>query len=372
MLNDERQRIYEIIPSFRHAAIHSLVGCCVIVLDIDRAEAKIRAIMALVSDTNNTGDAVRILITGVNGFVGRHLAQHLHDTQPHAELLGTTLSAAENAPPHVNTHALNLCDPQATSALIRALQPDQIYHLAGSAVVGKSHEAAWSTLENNIRAQLNILLACIDVPIAPRMLIISSGDIYGANHPTPPDEHAPFFPTSPYSVSKIAQDMLGLQYYLSHDLPVLRARPFNHTGPGQSLGFVAPDFAMQIARIETGQQAPIMHVGDLTPERDFTDVRDIVRAYRLIMQHGEVGAVYNIASGMILSIRQLLDGLLAHTQAPIRIEIDTDRLRAGGARRLWGNAALLHAVTGWQPQIALEDTLSDLLADWRKRVGLTV
>lgn len=315
---------------------------------------------------------MRILITGVSGFVGRHLADHLITAQPDADLHGTTLSDSSDVPAHVNGHTLDLRDADAVSRLITDLQPDQIYHLAAAAASGKSHKAAWHTLENNIHGQLNLLLACLEAKIAPRILITSSGDVYGAQHRTPPTETAPFHPSNPYSVSKIAQDMLGYQYFLSHNLPVLRARPFNHIGPGQSVGFVAPDFAMQIARIETGQQPPVMHVGDLSSERDFTDVRDMVRAYTLIMAHGSPGAVYNIASGVILSIRQLLDGLLAQTDIPIQVEVDAARLRPGDERRLWGDASLLRETTGWQPQIPIEQTLHDVLEDSRKRVSLTI
>lgn len=308
---------------------------------------------------------MRVLITGADGFAGQHLIRELYGTG--AELHGTCFQTFENTPPNVTYHTLDLRDADGVSALIARLQPDQIYHLAGTANVGASYTAAWNTLENNIRAQLNITLACID--LKPHLLVVSSGDIYGDRLEQPATEESPLRPANPYSVSKIAQDMLGLQYFLSSGLPVLRARPFNHLGPGQSRGFVAPDFAMQIAQIEAGQQEPVMQVGSLSAERDFTDVRDVVRAYRLIMERGEPGEVYNIGSGTARTMRSLLEMLLSFTDRhDITYTINTARLRPSTVSRIWGDSSRLRAATGWQPSIPLEQTLHDVLEDCRQRV----
>jgi GDP-4-dehydro-6-deoxy-D-mannose reductase len=236
--------------------------------------------------------------------------------------------------------------------------------------VSRSFEAAWETLENNIRAQLNVIQACLDVPAPPRLLVVSSGEIYGAADAThlPSNEDTPLRPSSPYSVSKVTQDMLGLQYFLSHKLPILRVRPFNHLGPGQSEGFVAPDFAMQIARIEAGSQPPRVMVGNLTTQRDFTDVRDVTRAYRLIMERGTPGDVYNIASGKTYSMDDVLAILLNLTNVQVEVCQDDGRLRRGSIPILWGDASHLRAVTGWEPTIPLEQTLLDVLDDCRERV----
>lgn len=309
---------------------------------------------------------MRVLITGADGFAGRHLLHELIGTG--GELHGTSLQPITNAVAGVTYHTLDLCDEQAVTALLDELKPEQIYHLAGIANVGQSYQAAWRTLENNIRAQLNLTLA--GLPFRPRLLVVSSGDIYGDRLAQPATEDTPPRPMNPYSVSKIAQDMLGLQYYLSNDLPILRARPFNHLGPGQSRGFVAPDFAFQIAQIEAGQQPPVLQVGSLAAERDFTDVRDIVRAYHLIMEQGSPGAVYNVASGQIWSIQKLLDTLLADSSVPITVQVDKTRLRPGSPGRVWGDASRLRAATGWQPTIPLEQTLHDVLDDCRQRVAL--
>lgn len=314
---------------------------------------------------------MRVLITGISGFVGLHLARHLIAEQPDAQFHGTVLgSRSGHVPQSVTQHVMDLCDAQATRALIHDLQPQQVYHIAAMAAVGRSFSAAWETIENNTRAELSVLQACVELDERPRVLVVSSGEIYG---PAPADtlpatETNALLPTSPYSVSKVTQDMLGLQFYLSHQLPVVRVRPFNHTGPGQSTGFVAPDFAMQVARIEAGQQTPRMFVGNLEAERDFLDVRDVVRAYRLVMSLGEAGEVYNIASGETHSIQELLNTLLGYSNIPIEVCPDPERMRPATVPVLWGDASKVRALTGWQPTIPFKQTLLDVLNDCRQRV----
>ncbi len=308
---------------------------------------------------------MRILITGAEGFAGQHLIRELGTS---AELHGTTFRPTATPASNVAYHPVDLRDEQAVANLLAAVQPDQIYHLAGTANVGQSYSASWNTFENNVRAQLNLTLACLKHDLKPRMLVISSGDVYGDQLEQPATEATPFRPTNPYSVSKISQDMLALQYHLSHDLPILRARPFNHLGPGQSRGFVAPDFALQIAQIEAGEQEPIIRVGSLNAERDFTDVRDVMRAYRLIMGYGVPGAVYNVASGQTCTIQWLLETLLSFSTVTITVNIDSTRLRPGGVSKSWGDATRLRSETGWQPTIPLRQTLRDVLDDCRQRI----
>jgi GDP-4-dehydro-6-deoxy-D-mannose reductase len=309
------------------------------------------------------------LITGADGFAGKHLSQELIRADAALELHGTKFGEVSGLFPQIAYHTLDLREEQAVASLIAVVEPDSVYHLAAEANVGQSYTTAWSTLENNVHAQLNLILACLSHNLKPRMLIISSGDIYGDGlFEAPAAEDHPLRPPNPYSVSKVTQDMLALQYHISHQLPIMRARPFNHLGPGQSLGFVAPDFAMQIARIEAGQQEPVMHVGSLTAERDFSDVRDVVRAYRLIMERGTPGEAYNIASGRTCTIQQMLDLLLSYSSADIKVEVDPARLRPGSVSKSWGDASRMRAATGWQPTIPLEQTLLDVLEDCRQRV----
>ena len=317
------------------------------------------------------GLALRVLITGAGGFVGHHLAAHIGSVSPDASLIGTTLFPSETVHESVTEERLiDLKDKAQVRDLLAEYRPDAIYHLAAQAFVPRSFEDPWETLENNIRAQLNIITACLALEISPRLLIVSSAEIYGAVAPEqmPMDEYTAIRPTNPYSVSKVAQDMLGLQYHLSHKLPIMRARPFNHIGPGQNNRFVAPAFATQIAGIEEGQSDAVIYVGNLVAKRDFTDVRDIVRAYHLIVDRGQPGEAYNVASGVAHSIQHLLDSLLALTEIDIDVRVDPSRLRPVDVPEIRGDAGKLGADTGWQPEITFEETLRDVLADCRQRL----
>lgn len=314
---------------------------------------------------------MRILITGAGGFVGRHLSAHIGSVQPRARLTGTTLFPSDLVHEAVSEQfRIDLTDYAQVQELLARCRPQAIYHLAAQAFVPRSFEDPWDTLENNIRGQLNLIQACLDLAIQPRILIVSSAEIYGASEPEslPLSEDTAIRPTNPYSVSKVAQDMLGLQYFLSHDLPIMRARPFNHIGPGQNERFVAPAFARQIAAIEEGQSEAVIYVGNLESKRDFTDVRDIVRAYHLIVKRGQPGEAYNIASGVARSIRQLLDTLLGLTKIEIEVRADPARLRPVDVPEIRGDSSKLHRHTGWQPGRSFEETLRDVLADCRQRL----
>lgn len=313
---------------------------------------------------------MRVLITGAGGFVGNHLAAHLDQAQSNAQLFGTTLFESETVHPAIGEYRLiDLKDYAQVRDLLADCRPDAVYHLAAQAFVPRSFEDPWETLENNILSQLNITRACLNLNLRPRILIVSSAEIYGEvpADQLPLDEDSAIRPTNPYSVSKVAQDMLGLQYYLSHDLPIMRARPFNHIGPGQNGRFVAPAFAVQIASIEEGQREAVINVGNLTAKRDFTDVRDIVRAYRLIVEKGQPGEAYNVASGQAFSIGQLLDILLSLSKIEITVRVDPARLRPVDVPEIRGDSSKLRRDTGWQPSLSFEETLRDVLADCRQR-----
>jgi len=272
--------------------------------------------------------------------------------------------------PRLRLRYADLRDPENVQALVGEVQPDYIFHLAAQSFVPTSFADPWDTLENNIRAELNLLEAVRRSGRTVGFLVIGSNEEYGAPEPEelPQTEENPLRPNNPYAVSKVAQDFLGLQYHLAYGLPVVRVRPFNHTGPGQSPRFVVPAFASQIARIEAGLQEPVMKVGNLDAARDFTDVRDIVRAYYLAATRGEPGEVYNLASGRPQSVRGLLEILLSYARVEIKVERDPDRYRPVDVPVVYGSAEKFHRLTGWAPQIPFEQTLRDVLEYWREQV----
>jgi len=285
-----------------------------------------------------------------------------------AQLVSPTAGVARK---RVTLHIGNmLMDLQALKELFAEIKPDYIFHLAAQAFVPASWADPWSTLENNIRGQLNVLLAAIDLGTHPRILVVGSADEYGIVAPKelPIRETNALRPNSPYAVSKVAQDMLGYQYYASHKLPVVRVRPFNHIGPGQSPAFVASAFAKQVAEAEAGLREPVVRVGNLDARRDFSDVRDIVRGYYLAISKGEPGQVYNLGAECSYAIRELLDGLISLSRISLTVELDPARLRPSDVPEIVADCSKFRAQTGWQAQIPLERSLSDILNYWRKNV----
>jgi GDP-4-dehydro-6-deoxy-D-mannose reductase len=316
---------------------------------------------------------LRTLITGAGGFVGGHLCSYLL-AHTDWELVGTVYPAPVEDPrprPRLRQVHADLRDAQEVTDLVASLKPDVVFHLAAQSVPSISFADPWDTLENNIRAQLNVLEAVRRLSQPVRVVVIGSNEEYGPPGPEelPLTEESPLRPSSPYAVSKVAQDFLGLQYYLSYGVEVVRLRPFNHTGPGQSPRFVVPAFASQVARVEGGLQEPVVRVGNLEVSRDFTDVRDIVCAYHLAAVEAVPGEVYNLASGRPQSVRGLLETLLSFSTAEIRVEVDADRYRPTSAPVIYGSAGRFHQQTGWEPRIPFEQTLRDVLEYWRGQVS---
>jgi GDP-4-dehydro-6-deoxy-D-mannose reductase len=315
---------------------------------------------------------VRALITGIGGFAGSHLADYLL-AETDWQIVGSVLNERDT-PAHlqgrVSCKVVDLRDPEAVRRLLDTVAPDVIFHLAALAKVGDSWRTPWPILHNNIRSQLNLLQALADLSATPRMMIVGSNEEYGLVRPEelPLTEESPLRPNSPYGVSKVTQDMLGLQYYQSHRLPIVRVRPFNHIGPRQAPGFVAPDFARQIAEAEVSKRLPQMQVGNLETQRDFTDVRDMVRAYYLAVMQGVPGEVYNIGSEQSRTIRELLDVLLSYSRIEISVESDPARLRPSDVPIVRCDASKFRALTGWKPLIPFQTSLRDVLDDWRQRI----
>ncbi|MEP7200748.1 MAG: GDP-mannose 4,6-dehydratase, partial [Chloroflexota bacterium] len=316
---------------------------------------------------------LRALITGVAGFGGTHLAERLladgdlevWGTHHHARL--PDLPTLKGLQPV----ACDVCDPQIVRGLLGDIRPNWIFHLAGQSDVGGSWDSAWRTIESNVRGQLNLLEAMVQLELDARILVVGSNNEYGAVSPTdlPIDEETPLRPDTPYGVSKVAQDLLGLQFFLSHRVRAVRVRCFNYIGPRQNANFVTAAFAKQIAEIEAGLREPLLRVGNLTAERDFTDVRDMARAYRLALEHGADGEVYNIGSGRSVAIQRLLDILLREARCAIRVAPDPLRLRPSDVPRSLCDATKFRAATGWQPRIPIEQSLRDILNYWRERVA---
>ena len=267
-----------------------------------------------------------------------------------------------------------LTDLPQLQAFFAEIRPDYVFHLAAQAFVPTSWADPWNTLANNIRGQLNVLLAALGLDTMPRVLVIGSAEEYGAVTAAdlPIDEETPLRPSSPYAVSKVTQDMLGYQYFASHRLPVVRVRPFNHIGPAQSPAFVTSDFAKQIAEAEAGQREPILRVGNLQGRRDFSDVRDIVRGYHLALTEGEPGEVYNLGAEESYSIRQVLDILLGFSRLKMSVEQDPKRLRPADIPNLVADCSKMRARTGWKAAIAIEQSLHDILEYWRGQVKTAI
>jgi GDP-4-dehydro-6-deoxy-D-mannose reductase len=264
----------------------------------------------------------------------------------------------------------DLRDLSSVRALLEASSPDYVIHLAAQSFVGASWQAPAETLSTNIISQVNLLEAIRGLKMSPRFLAIGSSEEYGLVHPDelPIRETNPLRPLSPYAVSKVAQDMMGYQYFKSYGLPIVRTRAFNHEGPRRGDVFVTSNFAKQVAEIEAGEREPVILVGDLNPRRDFSDVRDIVRGYWGLLERGEPGEVYNLCSGRSWSIQQVLDFLLDQSRVKgITVTVDPARLRPSDVMVLEGDATKVRKAIGWEPGIPLERTLKDLLGYWRQR-----
>jgi GDP-4-dehydro-6-deoxy-D-mannose reductase len=316
---------------------------------------------------------MRLLITGITGFVGSHMAEYA--LAHGAEVFGSSRwrSRTENIEhlrPQIKLIECDLRDLASVRGLLETTEPTHVVHLAAQSFVGASWQTPAETLSTNIISQVNLLEGVRRFTIAPRVLVVGSSEEYGLVHPDelPIRESNPLRPLSPYAVSKVAQDMMGYQYFMSYRLPIIRTRAFNHEGPRRGEVFVTSNFAKQVAEIEAGLREPIISVGDLTPRRDFSDVRDIVRGYWLLLERGEPGEVYNLCTGRSWAIQQVLDFLLDQSRVrKIAVEIDPARLRPSDVMILEGDPSRIRKATGWEGEIPFERTLRDLLAYWRQR-----
>jgi GDP-4-dehydro-6-deoxy-D-mannose reductase len=316
---------------------------------------------------------MKALITGITGFAGSHLADYCLE-RGGVEVCGIVRwrSRTENIEHLQGKIALLECDLRdatSTREIIEGIRPDYIFHLAAQSFVPTSWRAPTECLVTNVIGQLNIFEAVRKTNLKPRIQIACSSEEYGMTHEDelPITEDTPLRPLSPYGVSKVGQDLLAYQYFMSYQMDVVRTRGFNHTGPRRAPVFVVSDFSKQIADIEKGRKDPVIRVGNLDAERDFTDVRDIVRAYFLALEKGKSGEAYNICSEKSWRIGDMLEKLLSHSRAKIRIQEDPARLRPSDVPRLRGDCSKFRRDTGWTPRIPFEQTLKDMLEYWRAR-----
>jgi GDP-4-dehydro-6-deoxy-D-mannose reductase len=315
----------------------------------------------------------RVLITGISGFVGSHLAEFLLERG--LEVYGTIrwrskLDNIMHIQDRVRLIETDIKDAHSMQKTVDDIEPDYVFHLAAQSFVPTSWKAPSETVGTNILGTLNLFEAIMNSNSDPRIQVAGSSEEYGMVFPDeiPIKETNQLRPLSPYAVSKVATDLLGYQYHQSYGLKIVRTRAFNHTGPRRGEPFVTSNFAKQVAEIEKGLQEPVMHVGNLNAQRDFTDVRDIVNAYWLSVQKCEFGEVYNICSGVAREIQSVLDLFQDMTDVEIEVKPDPDRLRPSDVEVLKCDCSKFKKRTGWEPRIAFEDTMGDLLDYWRKLV----
>lgn len=319
-------------------------------------------------------DAVfmKALITGITGFVGSHLSEYL--LAQGVEVYGVMRwrSQTENIR-HIKDKIKliqgDLRDSHSIKKTIEEIEPDYIFHLAAQSFVPMSWSAPSDTIETNVNGTIHLLEAVRKSKVNPKIQIAGSSEEYGLVYPheLPIKETNPLRPLSPYAVSKVAEDLTGWQYFKSYGLNIVRTRAFNHTGPRRGEVFVTSNFAKQIADIEKGAKEPVIYVGNLDAQRDFTDVRDIVRAYWLSVNKCKFGEVYNICSEKSMTVRSMLDLLLSLSKKKIEVKVDPNRLRPSDVEILRGDCSLFKKETGWKPEVPFDKTMKDLLNYWREK-----
>lgn len=316
----------------------------------------------------------KALITGITGFAGSHLAQFLLAKNIEVHGLMRWRSSCDNIQLFKNKlhlHEADLLDAHSVYAVVDRIKPDYIFHLAAQSFVKSSWGSPANTIEINMVGSVNLFEAVRKSAFGTVIQIACSSEEYGMVHTDelPIKETNPLRPLSPYAVSKVGMDYLGYQYHQSYGLNIIRTRGFNHTGPRRGEVFAESTFAKQIAEIEKGKKDPVVYVGSLEAERDYTDVRDMVNAYYLSVLRCKPGEVYNISSGITWKISAVLDFLTAQSKLPITIKQDPKRMRPSDVPRLLGDCSKFKKETGWKPTIPFEQTLIDLLNYWREKLA---
>lgn len=309
---------------------------------------------------------MKVLITGINGFVGKYLSKYLIDKG--YEVYGTIIEDNIKID-NVKICKMNLLDKGEVVETIRKIKPDQIYHLAGQSSVGLSWKNPTLTINVNVNGTINLLDSIREEKLDTKVLIIGSSDEYGPIKPEncPINEEYELNPISPYAISKVTQENIAKLYVKTYGMKIIMVRAFNHIGPMQSKNFVVSDFASRIVEIESGKER-VIKVGNLEAYRDFTDVRDIVRGYNMLMEKAKIGEIYNIGSGNAIKIRDILDILISLSTKDIEVEIDKDKLRPSDVQIVECDNSKIKSHIGWEPELDIRETLKDTLDYWRRNM----
>ncbi len=310
------------------------------------------------------------MIIGAAGFVGSYLAAELmkrHGMEVHATKLGGEGLAISNA----QIYDLDILNKDEIVTLLYKVRPDYIFHLAAQSSVSVAWKNPQLTVDINVKGSLNVLDAVRELFYKPRVLLIGSGEEYGhiREDETPIKEDNHIRPGNIYAATKACQNMIAAIYTQAYDMHLISVRAFNHIGPQQSPIFVVSDFCKQVAEIEAGKKAPVMYVGNLSAKRDFTDVRDVARAYALLAQKGKPGETYNVGSGRSYEIREILDLIISMSTAEIRVETDPNKIRPVDVPVIEADITKLREATGWEPEITLRETIWEIMEDWREKLS---
>lgn len=307
---------------------------------------------------------MRVLVTGATGFVGGHLVQLLASQK--VKIYGTYLLERRRPLASGTLLRCDLRDYQQLRTVVQETRPERVFHLAALSKPSESLEHFKEVHDTNFWGTYNLLESVRELAPKARVLVVGTGQCYGEQKKkTPITEDRAFSPPNPYALSKAAADLLAGQYHARFGMHVIRARPFNHTGPGQPQGFVCSDYAHRLAEIELGRQEPVISVRDARTERDFCDVRDVVRAYDLLLQKGAPGEAYNVASGRAISVQEIVRMLTAECRQSVRIMLQRQQNRPENIARLRADNHKLRRATGWKPAYNMRQTLRDLLDGWR-------
>ncbi len=309
---------------------------------------------------------MKAMVIGAAGFVGNYLIDAIHKDL-FCDVWATKLPNHHFVRSDVEIVDLNVLDAGKMSNIIHQVKPDYVFYLAAQSSIARSWQNPTKTVEINVRGGLNLLDALRKMDPPPRVLIIGSGEEYGLVSPNdvPIREDVPLNPQNIYAATKACQNMIATVYQQAYSLPIMLIRAFNHIGPGQADTFVVSDFCHQIAKIESGIQEPVIKVGNLSARRDFTDVRDVVRAYTVLAQFGSPGETYNVGHGHAISIQNVLDTVIEQSEVPINVFVDKKKLRPIDAPIIEPDISKLYSATGWKPEIPLQDSIKEMLEYWR-------